>query len=182
MKIIIFLTLLIASLGCKAQSADGSMDCKITGNVVVSSEEGKFKTYSSIEGGVKVNEKVTLNYKVSDNGIYIGLNREINEKNIIINNYLTTDQPKTTAKNASGGFIIEESAYNHSVSFMPDYIRINSFGEFVLRRYYKNDWHGIFSNTMSADLTTQTITFDCRHTKDKMNEAFKLFTDYKKRK
>ena len=64
MKNVIFLVLLVASCSINAQSAEGSMDCTVTGNVVVASEEGKFKSYSGVQGGVKVNEKVVLTYKV----------------------------------------------------------------------------------------------------------------------
>ncbi len=182
MKTIIFLTLLAASLGCQAQSAEGSMDCTVTGNVVVSSEEGKFKTYSSMQGGVKANEKVTLNYKVGSNRIYIDLKRNTKENSIIINQYLSTDDSETTVeKIQNGGFIFKDSSNNNSISFLPDYIRIKGLEEFFISRYYKNDWHGIFADVMNIETTTQTVTFNCRHTNDKMDEAFKLFTGYKKR-
>jgi len=177
------MTLLAASLGCQAQSAEGSMDCTVTGNVVVASEEGKFKTYSSMEGGVKANEKVKLNYMVGNNRIYIDLKRDKKENSIIINQYLSTDNSETTAeKGKSNGFIITNSTpfYNHSISFMSDFIRINYFKELVLSRYYKNDWHGIYSFVMTPDPTTQTITLDCRHTNDEMEKAFKIFNGYKK--
>ena len=183
MKKIIFLALLVASFSCKAQSAEGSMDCTVTGNVVVASEEGKFKSYSSIQGGVKANEKVTLTYKVTNNSIYIGLEREQAEKKIIINAYLSTDKLETKAeKNQRGGIIVDDTSFQHSVSFLPDYIRIKEFNELFLKRYYKNDWHGIFSAVYHPDSTTQTLTLNCRHTNDKMDAAFKIFTGYKERK
>ena len=72
MKFFLILIILISSQAF-AQSADGAMDCTVTGNVVVASEEGKFKTYSGIKGGVKANEKLILTYKVSNNSIYIEL-------------------------------------------------------------------------------------------------------------
>ena len=183
MKKIIFLALLIASLSCKAQSVEGSMDCTITGNVVVSSEEGKFKSYSSIQGGVKANEKVILTYKVSSNSIYIDLKREQAEKDIVINTYLSTDERETTAeKSQDGGFILKNSKYSHSLSFLPDYIRIKGFKELFISRYYKNDWHGIYSAVHNLESTTQTLTLNCRHTNDKMDAAFKIFTGSKERK
>jgi len=173
--------LLTASVISRAQSSEGSMNCTVTGNVVVSSEEGKFKTYSFIQGGVKANEKVTLDYRVDSISIYIALKRNQKEKSSIIYNYLESKHDGTTAEKANGGFFIKESTHNHSISFMPDYIRINNFGEFVIRRYYKNDWHGILFNVArDSDFTTQTITFNCRHSNDKMEEAFKIFNGYKK--
>ena len=183
MKKIIFLVWLVASFSCKAQSAEGSMDCTVTGNVVVASEEGKFKSYSSIQGGVKANEKVTLNYRVSSNSIYIGLEREQVEKKIIINAYLSTDKLETKAKKIqSGGFIVDDTSFEHSVSFLPDYIRIKGIEELFIKRYYKNDWHGIFSAVYYPDSTTQTLTLNCRHTNDKMDAAFKIFNGFKERK
>lgn len=179
MKKLLILTLFF-STQVFAQSADGVMDCTVTGNVVVSSEEGKFKTYSGITGGVKANEKLILNYQVSNNRIYIELKRDQTEKKIIINTFKSTDQISTTAQRTqNGGFILNESKYNFSVSFLPDYIRINENDEFFISRYYKNDWHGIFFSVDNSSSTTQTLTLNCRHTIDKMDSAFKIFTGNK---
>jgi hypothetical protein len=156
------------------------MDCTITGNVVVASEEGKFKTYSSIQGGVKVNEKLILNYRVTNSSFYIELKRDQPGSNIIINAVHSADnRTAITEKLQYGGFIITEPKYNHSISFLPDYIRINEFREFFISRYYKNDWHGIFSNVDKTDSSTQTLTLNCRHTNDKMDAAFNIFTGYR---
>lgn len=166
-----------------ALSADGLMDCTVTGNVVVASEEGKFKTYSSIQGGVKVNEKLILNYQVTNSSFYIELKRDLPGSNIIINAVHSVDNPTTTTeKLQNGGFIIKDSKYNHSTSFLPDYIRIYSFREFFISRYYKNDWHGIYSDVNKMDSSTQTLTLNCRHTNDKMDATFNIFTGYKELK
>ena len=163
-----------------AQSADGVMDCTVTGNVVVASEEGKFKTYSGITGGVKANEKLILNYQVSNNRIYITLKRDQPDNNIVIAaRFSTDDRTITSEKGHNGGFILKESKYNHSISFLPDYIRINEFRQFSISRYYKNDWHGIFSYVNNPDSSTHTLTLNCRHTSDKMDSAFKIFTGIK---
>ena len=177
------MTLLVFSLGCKAQSAEGSMDCTVTGNVVVASEEGKFNTYSHIQGGVKVNDKLIFSYSVRNKSIYFALKRIQADKNAIISSYLSTDDSEVTAERGQGGgFVLSEARYNHGVSFLPDYIRIKEFREFFISRYYKNDWHGIFSAVYNSDSTTQTLTLNCRHTNDKMDAAFKIFNGYKVRK
>ena len=166
-----------------AQAADGAMDCTVTGNVVVASEEGKFKTYSSIEGGVKANEKVILSYTVSSESIYIKLERINAEKTIIIAAFKPFSAVAITAnKGKDGGFILTDTRYNTGISFVPDYIRINEHGELFVKRYYKNDWHGIFSYVDYLNNSTQTLTLNCRHTNDKMDAAFKIFTGYKERK
>jgi len=166
-----------------AQSADGAMDCTVTGNVVVASEEGKFKTYSSIEGGVKANEKVILRYTVGSESIYIGLERINAEKTIIINSFKPFSAVGITAnKGKDGGFILTDTRYDTGISFLPDYIRINENGELFVKRYYKNDWHGIFSNVDYINNSTQTLTLNCRHTNDRMDAAFKMFTGNQVRK
>ncbi len=85
MKKLLLLVVLVASLGCNAesQSVEGSMDCTVTGNVVVASEEGKFRTYGGIKGDVQVNEKLTLKYQVMKDSFYITLERRDTKKIIM---------------------------------------------------------------------------------------------------
>lgn len=171
------------SIQAHAQSVDGSMVCTVTGNVVVASEEGKFKTYPNIEGGVKANERLILDYRVTNNSIFIELRRDQPGKNTVINDFLSSSQSDISAeKGKNGGFIFSQANSNHSVSFLPDYIRINQFQELFLSRYYKNDWHGIYTYVSRPEPFTQTLTLNCRHTNDKMDAAFKLFTGYKEQK
>jgi hypothetical protein len=157
------------------------MDCTVTGSVVVASEEGKFKTYSKVEDGVKINDKLTLNYWVNSNSISLSLKRERTEKNIVIFESISTHDADTNVdKGESRGYILSQKDYNKSISFLSDYIRIKNLKELVLSRYYKNDWHGIHTYVQPLDTFTQTLTLNCRHTNDKMDAAFKIFTDYNK--
>jgi hypothetical protein len=165
-----------------AQSVSGSMDCTVTGSVVIASEEGQFKTYPNIQGGVKANEKLTLNYEVRSNSINISLNRDKIEKETVTTAFMSTNLNKdiTVAKGHNGGYVLTENNFKHSISFLPDYIRIKEFREFFISRYYKNDWHGIFSNVNSMGSFSQTLTLNCRHTNDNMDAAFRIFTGSKK--
>jgi hypothetical protein len=182
MKIISIILIFFASQAY-AQTVKGSFDCTATGVAVVASEEGKFKTYPSVKGGVKANENLTIEYSVSNNSILLSLKRDQVEKNIVINAFLSSDEIDIkTEKVKNGGFILTDSRYSHSVSFLPDYIRINAFREFFISRYYKNDWHGIYSNVSNGDSFTETVTLNCRHTNDKMDAAFKIFTGNKAQK
>ena len=180
---LLLIPLTVISIQAFARDVEGSMDCTVTGNVVVSSEEGKFKTYAGLQGGVSKNENLNLSYSVTSNSIYIALKREQADKNILLGAFLNSNDSQTYAeKGASGGFVLTDSRFNHSVSFLPDYIRINEIREFVISRYYKNDWHGIYSYVSPLDLSTHTLTFNCRHTRDKMADAFKLFNGFKMKK
>ena len=120
MKIISIFLIFFASQAY-AQTVNGSLDCTATGVVVVASEEGKFKTYSSVKGGVKANENLIIEYSVSSNSILLSLKRQQAEKNIVINSFLSTDEIDTKAeKEKNGGFILTDTRYSHSVSFLPD--------------------------------------------------------------
>ena len=178
MKKILILILFISSQ-VNAQSVDGAMECNVTGNVVVASEEGRFKTYTSIKGGVKTNEKLILEYKIRSKTVFMSLKRNQAENNTLISTFITTEKPEIIVKkDSSGGFILTDPMYQHGLSFLPDYIRIKDFDELTLSRYYKNDWHGIYSQVDGPGAFTQTITLDCRHANDKMDAAFKLFTGH----
>ena len=181
-KLFLFLFAFIPHLAF-AKEAEGSMDCIVTGNVVVSSEEGKFKTYAGIKGGVTTNEKLNLSYSVMGSSVYIALKREQADKNILVSAYLDSKNEKIFAERVrAGGLVIRDTEFNHSISFLPDFIRIYEFRQFKISRYYKNDWHGIYSYVEPFDLSTHTLTFNCRHIIDRMEEAFKIFNGYKPQK
>jgi hypothetical protein len=162
-----------------AQSVIGEMDCTVTGGVVIASEEGKFRSYAGFTGGVKANDKLTLIYEVTSNSIFITLKRNINENNTVISAYLSPNKANITSEKKSNGIILSDSSFNHSISFLSDYIRISEFREFFISRYYKNDWHGLFSYVSQYESTSQTFAVNCRHTNDKMDTAFKIFTSFK---
>jgi hypothetical protein len=171
--------LLISTNQVWAQSVVGAMDCTVTGNVVVASEEGKFKKFSGIQGGVEANEKLTFKYDVTGNSIYIGLERKNAEKEGVVNAFYSSKDTEIKIERKNGGIIITDNKYNHGISFLPDYIRIKEIGEIYLKRYYKNDWHGIFSYVDLLNMSTQTLTLNCRHIDDNMEAAFKIFTSNK---
>ncbi len=172
----ILIPLLLFSSQVNAQSAEGAMECTVTGNVVVASEEGKFKTYASIKGGVKTNEKLILEYKIRSKTVFMSLKRNQAENNTIISTFINAENPEIIVKKYnSGGFVLTDPMFQHGLSFLPDYIRIKDFDELTLSRYYKNDWHGIYVQVDGPAAYTQTITLDCRHANDKMDSAFKLF-------
>ncbi len=152
----------------------GSMTCKVTGNVVVASEEGKFKQYSGLKDGVKNGEEVKLAYSVSPNSVYIGLERmKENGFEGLTGIYLAADAKYE--RSTDGGII--GSRKSEDLSLMPDYIRVsNGIGqEFYLSRYYKSDWHGIYVWLSGPDHWVHTMTLNCRHNNDQMDTAFKEF-------
>ena len=152
----------------------GEMNCTVTGNVVVSSEEGKFKQYSGYQDGVKSGDNLKFEYNFADHGAYFGLSRRDPKETIINNEYISLKAEKNVERNKDG--LILSGNFNSKISFLQDYIRLsNSRGDFYLSRYYKNDWHGIFVYVKSWDLSSYTMTVNCRHTNDKMESIFKAY-------
>ncbi len=92
---------------------------------------------------------------------------DLNDQNIALN------------VNPDGGLIINEKTYNHSISFQPDYIRVREFRQLALRRYYKNDWHGIFVHSDPRESIAQFMAFNCRHSEDNLEAAARLLSEKK---
>ncbi len=152
----------------------GEMTCTVTGNVVFSSEEGKFKQYAGYQDGVKSGDILKFEYNFADHGAYFGLSRRETKDNIIINDYIGFKGEKNVERNKNG--LILSGDFNSKISFLQDFIRIiNTFGEFKLSRYYKNDWHGVYVYVKPLELSSHTMTVNCRHTNDKMESIFKTY-------
>ncbi len=154
----------------------GEMSCTVTGNVVVSSEDGKFKQYAGFKDGVKSGDPLRLEYSFSNHGAYMALSRnDRKEGSGIISTYIGRERKGNFTIHKNG--LILSDGDSEKASFLQDYIRIeNIFGELYLHRYYKNDWHGIFINSMGPDLTSHTMTINCRHNIDSMENIYKAFS------
>jgi hypothetical protein len=159
----------------------GSMDCVVTGNVVISSEEGKFKQYSGFKDSTQVGDKATFEYWVGDKNIYLGLGGKLLEKTnekTIINTSIATSRKKNSNPTTVKGFHIETEY--EEIWLTEDYISINTseLGDLNMKRYFKNDWHGIYSFYERVSMSSQTATINCRHTKDEMNSAYDIFLKF----
>lgn len=162
-----------------AQEVEGRFDCTVTGNVVVGTEEGRFKTHSGYKGGVNVNDKVKLIYKTWQDSLYMSIDRMDAGTNPIVNLYITKSNANTTyEKIKGGGFFVNQKTnlFTNGATLKQDYIRIvNATSEVYFLRYYKNDWQGLFRDLDLVNFLSQTITLNCRHTSDNIDEAVKLF-------
>jgi hypothetical protein len=163
-----------------AQRVEGVMDCTVTGNILVASEEGRYKHHSGIEGGVEANEKLRLSYTVSEDRFYMRLERQNPEAEIVFSSYLGIDDADVEG-GPGGGFVMSRRESIETASFLTDYIRAREEGgEFMLHRYYKNDWHGIHVKVVPIAPYVLSTTLNCRHTTDNMDQAFSVFNDGKR--
>ena len=175
----------ITSISAHADRAEGRLDCKITGSTVESSEDGKYKSYSGIEGGAKAGDSSILEYNVREDSVYLSMKLNNEKEDIITNRYFKiseTDSKYNVHRNKDLGIIINKNqpGYGESLSLLPDYIRLKGFSELSLIRYYKNDWHGMFVDYEPSKAYVQVLTFNCRHTNDQLDKAYKIFKWYAK--
>lgn len=179
---LVFLLTSLLPLTSFAQNfASGSMDCVVTGNVVISSEEGKFKQFSGFKDGTQVGDRATLEYRVADNGIYLGLGGKLFEKTnekTIMNMSISPSIKKESNPTKAKGFHI--STDYEKIWLTEDYISVNTqeLGELNMKRYFKNDWHGIYSFYERVGMSAQTTVINCRHTKDDMSSAYEIFLKF----
>lgn len=168
--------MLSASVVANQQRVDinGEMNCTVTGNVVVSSEDGKFKQYSGFKEGIKSGDSLKLEYRFANHGAYLALLRRNPKEDVVVSTYIGF-KDDNNIKHQKNGLILSDKTFGEA-SFLQDYIRIsNVFGDFYLSRYYKNDWHGIYVRVDVLQFTSQTMTVNCRHTIDSMDNVFKIY-------
>ena len=170
--------LALASFQASAQVVNGKFDCKITGSTVEASEEGKYKSYSGMKDGAKAGDDSTLKYTVRKDSVYISMELNNDKKDIIINGHFSSsnvDSDYKVERNKDSGIFIEKTEYDFSLSLLPDFIRLKGFKELTLKRYYKNDWHGMFVDYYPLETYVVVLAFNCRHTNDQFDRAFKIF-------
>ena len=170
--------LALSSSPAYAQTVTGQLNCKITGSTVEASEEGKYKSYSRVKDGAKAGDDSILKYTVSKDSVYISMERNNDKKDTIINEHFSSskiDLDYEVKRTKDLGIIIRENEYDFSLSLLPDYIRLKTFSELTMKRYYKNDWHGMFVDYRSNETHVVVLAFNCRHTNDQLDKAYKIF-------
>ena len=154
----------------------GNLACTVTGNVLISSEEGKFKEYKGFKDGIKTGDTLNFEYRFSDNTFNMSL-KKIDQKIIINTNIFNHDKQLTGSVNPNGFYVIDK--YDKA-TLSDDYIRIYSiaYGELIMRRYYKNDWHGMYTNLNHEDMSSLISTINCRQIKDEISYANNIYLKF----
>lgn len=171
LSIIIFTTSAWAS-----DTIDGQMKCELKSNQITKIDEGKPNTFSQFTNGLKIGDKVYIDYRASQ----YASNFDLYEISI----YVGRHEPRHTLFYAepnqlnpewkiyyTGKGVLVKDEYN-SIYVTPDVARFESlkFGVVDIRRYYKSDWHGIgfdkITSENSPELQARIFSLDCRHTED----------------
>lgn len=139
------------------------MNCKVTGNRVTESSEGQPVYYNSIEEEFDVGDMLHLSYLLdTEFGKLVVELQDKERDDIFLFGFVKPDEDEVQFKN---GGVRAYDSYGQDFSTYSDHMDFDSMGSstLVLHRYYKSDWHGVFSRVGANDPPWgQVATLDCR--------------------
>jgi hypothetical protein len=180
---IVLLAFIAHATSIQAQDDDqrkiyGSMECKITGQQVIQSDEGKSVEYSAMNGQ-ETGNTTDLRYGVEIEPAskyahaFISLGTLIVQSSSIYNEHYGDEDSFDLYEMSSGIVVAEEF-----LEFFNGTVHVR------LERYYKSDWHGIATDYREKDLIRRTMTVDCRQDvnnwdvfRQEANAAFDRYTE-----
>ena len=183
-----FIVVLMMTIATQAVAVSGLMQCTIKSNHIAGITEGKSETYSHDTDGIRVGDTIDIEYSASHlkDSLITDVSFQLYSSDRDINLFFAKplgdwQGPKIREL---GKMISATDEYNE-IYTTPDLITAISynFGRVELRRYYKNDWHGLAVGTISVSksstIQTQIFTFDCRHTVDNYDAFRKKIISFK---
>ena len=170
---------------------EGVFTCKIKYQSILEMKEGVPETYTGLGGKLSQGDTFELKYKyeeylgIPDLIFYTGDMDQIKENKSP--HIYTGGLAKTKRINTRGSYLrfwdlhVEPNVINSSIALERggNIIEIKGGSRLTLKRYYKNDWSGIYnsnlmletSNNQSNNQMSLVIGLDCRHTLDKLDEV-----------
>ncbi len=150
----------------------GVMKCKVTENYLVIVSDGVPATYTGYTGRIAKGDTVYINYKLYTlfglEHITISLFKPGEDRSYMNDIYRISERSKYFDK--SWLFSVGETYLGNK-----DMMRSRKDDTtLILRRYYKNDWEGVFVQNSTKGLSPQITSLDCRHPKD----VYDQFVDY----
>ena len=167
------------NLQAQASGFAGAMVCTVKSQHLQEIQEGKATTYSSYEKGIEVGDKIDFDYYQQDGNWSVSLGTKEQDA------YLGTHRkkylwPRDKLHLSGGIFVAYESPIGDYGIFHSDVIRLRNLEtNLVLKRYYKDDWHGVFSS-LNNDLVSWVFTFDCRQKRNELELAIQDAFSYVK--
>ena len=182
MKYIIFITsaLMLLASYASATEFEGRMDCKVKTMRVTQIEEGIGREFSGFTDKLKVGDNVSLNYEFLSDKVVFQLkdsSRGEDYWDLDIKKYsdgvkyYATDEPLGVGIQVGDAqhYFSQDNIHSkgfHFANTETDFTLID--GKISLKRYYKNDWQGLYFSHYRLQI--KVFTLDCRHTKDKLDQ------------
>ena len=173
MKKLFILSLLLFSFNGWAENSNyvrGEMICTIKDQVVLTMRDGKSERYGAIEGGLRIGDKATFAYEITNSDIAVIVfhdseNKDSKKDNIFIGLYerhtvltLENDDVAILGHSRSNQLYVSENKLDAQYE--------NS--HLSLERYFKDDWNGIA--TFRANNLSRTMTLDCRQKSNRYDD------------
>lgn len=187
MRIILSAIVLIITLATNVgANVEGQMNCNVKSNSVTTIEEGKYKEFSGYEDSFAVGDDLIIIYKEmrgnftvtmedpvrGDQFMTADVNKNFPERSFHEPKYSEGILVRSKNDLFNPRFITSSPEFEMSIFANSEIISAsNNLSSIELRRYYKNDWQGVFFNKVKLKL--QIATLDCRHTKDSLNTFIK---------
>jgi len=150
----------------KPINLQGEMSCKVKDSILIEVEDGKSKRYSGAKDSFNVGDTLYVSYRYEEY-----FNRPAYVMNFSFEDRLREDTHLYVSENSSLPSSVTSLTFSEEKIFVKDILQRN----LSLRRYYKNDWEGIFSFAYGPEFYTWTVTLDCRNQEGRLEEILKAY-------
>jgi hypothetical protein len=180
MRIVITLLLILFSTHAMADLV-GIMKCEVKSNDVITTKEGKPQKFIGYEDKFVVGDKLTITYEKMYSTFSVEMNDPVRDDHFMTASISGDDQDRSFHKPkysegillrskgfSNPRFIISSTEFENSIFANSEIISAsNNLKSLELRRYYKNDWEGLYFSKFNLEL--QIAILDCRHTSDSLD-------------
>lgn len=167
-KYLISFALLCLSNVAISEDIEFSINCEILDQVILEAADGKSKRYSSIEGKEKVGDNYRVKFK------YIGLTQGY---------YLAIESEGDMVTGGDHHFeLIDDTGHiyfrndHNSGHFAEDYFKFKNYDNFSARRYYKNDWSALVTDSGGSRI----MALNCMSVPAAYDQMLQKMLDYHK--
>ena len=169
----ILLTLLLLSPLAFAEeykgplTIEGEMRCKVKDQIILATADGKSQRYAGVENSFNVGDTLFFTYQyteyfmVPSSMLILKLQDRLRDESVVYFSEVNSRKPSS----------FETSSLSSELIYITQ-----AFGkQLSLRRYYKNDWEGIYSVAYGPEFDTWTATLDCRNEEGRLEELIKAY-------
>jgi hypothetical protein len=176
-SLFVCLTALSVALASQANAEipEMIMDCMVKDQVIIETNEGKPKRYTHYNNNFVVGDKLQFSLRNTEGRWLYAALKDIKRNKILTNTYgMLDDLSKKAGRRL---YFDHEGVY---YSFTDDNIYFETSTEQLrLNRYYKSDFHGLYTSAGWNDntLSQHVVTFDCRMVQDDFGKILAGFPE-----
>ena len=167
-KYLISFALLCLSNVAISEDIEFSINCEILDQVILEAADGKSKRYSSIEGKEKVGDRYSVSFSYTT--YTKGYTLQITSLNMVT--YFGSGHSMVLS--SSNPLIFNNR--NDLVNLSEEYFSIRGNNQFSARRYYKNDWSALVTDTGGSRI----MALNCMSVPAAYDQMLQKMRDYHK--